>query len=233
MESSLHRQLKERFGEAAGGRTEVSAAGFRIDAIGPDGLLIEVQSGPLGPLRAKLARLLPAHRVRVVKPLVVERWLVRRARRQGPDLSSRRSPKRAQAVDLFDDFVGLATLFPHPNLSIELLAVSIDEVRIPREHWPGYRVLDRALRDVSGSIMLRAAEDLWSLLPSDIESPFTTLDLAQRLRRPLFFAQRVAYCLRLSGAVETTGKQGNRRVYLRPDPAHAAERPPSGGALAS
>jgi hypothetical protein len=225
MESSLHRQLKERFGEAAGGRTEVVLSGFRIDAIEPDGRLVEVQSGSLGPLRAKLGRLLPEHGVRVVKPVVVERRLIRRARKHGPDLTTRRSPKRGQAVDVFHDLVGLATLFPHPNLIIELLMISIDEIRLPRKRWPGYKVLDRTLREISGSIDLHEADDLWSLLPGDIKSPFTTLDLADLLRRPVFFAQRVAYCLRHAGAVETVGKQGNRRIYHRRDPAHALPRP--------
>ena len=59
METSLHRQLKEQYGPAAGGRLEVVLEGFRIDAVAADGDLVEVQSGPLGPLRAKLGRLLP------------------------------------------------------------------------------------------------------------------------------------------------------------------------------
>jgi hypothetical protein len=222
MESSLHRQLKEQLGAAVGGQTEAVVAGFRIDAIEPDGCLVEVQSGPLGPLRAKLSRLLPAHRVRVVKPLVNERRLVRRARLRGPDLAPRRSPKRGQAVDLFDDLVGLMPIYPHPNLTIELLSVAIDEIRVNRKRWPGYSVLDRRLREVGSSIFLKEAADLWTLLPGDLASPFTTLDLAHRLGRPLFFAQRVAYCLRLAGAAETVGKQGNRRVYIRRDPGHEA-----------
>ena len=32
---------------------------------------------------------------------------------------------------------------------------------------------------------------------------------------PLSFAQRVAYCLRLTGAARVVGKQGNRLIYVR------------------
>ena len=35
------------------------------------------------------------------------------------------------------------------------------------------------------------------------------------LDRPLSFAQRVAYCLRLTGAARVVGKQGNRLIYIR------------------
>lgn len=213
MESSLHRQLKERYGLELGGRSEVSIHGFRIDAVAPDGTLIEVQSGALGPLRPKLLRLLPEHRVRVVKPVVVTRRIIRRPRKDGVETSPRLSPKRGAMVDVFDDLIGLARIFPHSNLAVDVLAVEIDEVRIPRRRWPGYAVIDRRLRQVAATVTLGQASDLWALLPEGRPGSFTTLDLAERLGRPIVFAQRVAYCLRLSGAVETLGKVGNRLIY--------------------
>src|SRR5207302_151250 len=117
----------------------------RIDAIAPDGTLIEVQTGALGPLREKLGRLLRARRVRVIKPVVVTRRIVRRDRRDGPDLSARLSPRRGSPADAFDDLVGLARLFPDPNLRIDVVEVAIEEVRIPRRRRPGYAVIDRRL----------------------------------------------------------------------------------------
>ncbi len=220
MESSLHRQLKERYGPAAGGRLEVALEGFRIDAVGADGLLVEVQSGPLGPLQQKLRRLLPAHCVRVIKPVVTRRRLIRRARRDGVDLSVRLSPRRGALVDVFDDLVGLAPLLPHPNLTLDVVAVEIDEVRlVHRRNRRGYSVLDRRLNAVVATVRLDRGYDLWGLLPGALFGPFTTRDLATHLRRPLAFAQRVAYCLHRAGAVVIIGKQGNRRVYS------SAERP--------
>jgi hypothetical protein len=213
VETSLHRELKERYGPSAGGRSEVALKGFRVDAVTADGGLIEVQSGALGPLREKLRRLLPEYHVRVIKPVVVARRLVRRARRDGRDLSARFSPKRGALVEVFDDLIGLARVFPHPNLCVEVLAVEIDEVRVPSRRRPGYRVADRRLRTISETIALREAADLLTLLPGDWSMPFNTCDLANRLGRPIGFAQRVAYCLRLSGAVETVGKSGNRWIY--------------------
>jgi hypothetical protein len=215
VETSLHRELKERYGSGSGGRLEVRRGGYRIDAVAADGALVEVQSGPLGPLREKLGRLLPEARVRVVKPVVVARRVVRRARRDGADLSARFSPKRGALVDVFDDLVGLARVFPHPNLQLDVLGVSIDEVRVPRRRWPGYAVVDRRLRAVVEEVALHLPGDLWTLLPEGPDEPFTTRELAARLGKPMHFAQRVAYCLRLTGAVDTVGKRGNRLVYVR------------------
>jgi hypothetical protein len=217
VETALHRQLKTRFGPDAGGRSEVPLAGFRIDAVDPDGSLVEVQSGALGPLRGKLARLLLEHRVRVVKPVVISKRVVRHARRDGPDQSSRMSPKRGAIFDVFDDLIGLIRLFPHPNLRIDLMEVGIDEVRVPRRRWPGFAVVDRRLRDEIRTTTLRHASDLWTLIPAPLPGRFTTVDLAEAIDRPMVFAQRVAYCLRWGGAADPVGKVGNRIVYERRD----------------
>jgi hypothetical protein len=188
-----------------------------VDAVDQAGRLIEVQSGPLGPLRRKLARLLAGHRLRIVKPVVMRRRIVRRVRRDGPDLSARCSPKRGALHDVFDDLVGVACVFPHANLEIEVLAVTIEEVRVPRRRRPGYAVADRRLDTIEETIALLRADDLWALLPGhcDGRMPFTTRGLAQQLDRPLWFAQRVAYCLRLSGAAHVVGKSGRLQTYLR------------------
>jgi hypothetical protein len=217
MEMSLHRSLKERYATGGERRPEVPIRGYRVDAVDDAGRLVEVQSGPLGPLRGKLSRLLPDHRVRIVKPVILRRRVVRRHRLDGPDLSARSSPKRGALHDVFDDLIGVVRVFPHSNLDIEVLGVAIDEVRMPRRRRPGYVIADRRLDTVCTTALLAQAEDLWTLLPDDCDGrePFTTFDLAERLGRPVWFAQRVAYCLRLTGAARVAGKVGNRIVYTR------------------
>jgi hypothetical protein len=217
METSLHRALKERFAAGGSERPEVVIKGYRVDAIDKDGCLVEVQSGALGPLRRKLWRLLPEHRIRIIKPLVWKRRVVRKSRRDGPDLKARFSPKRGALLDVFDDLLGVVCVFPHANLDIEILEVTIEEVRVPRRRWPGYTVTDRRLGEVHGTTPLKRAADLWTLLPPscDGRERFSTRDLSRRLGRPLWFAQRVAYCLRRSGAARVIDKAGNHLIYIR------------------
>jgi len=217
METSLHRTLKERYAAGGSGRPEIKVDGFRVDAVDEAGRLVEVQSGALGPLRGKLTRLLHEHRVRIVKPVVLKRQIVRKSRPDGPALRSRRSPKRGELVDVFDDLVGVVRVFPHSNLEIEVLGVAIEEVRIPRRRWPGFKVADRCLGEIHETTSLVEAGDLWKLLPARCDGwkPFTTRELAVKLDRPLWFAQRVAYCLRVTGAARVVGKTGNRLVYVR------------------
>jgi hypothetical protein len=215
MESSLHRALKERHGHEAGGRCEVAVEGFRIDAMAGDGTLVEIQSGGLGTLKPKLKRLLPRHRIRVVKPIVLGRVVVRCATADGPVLSRRRSPRRGSLLEAFDDLVGLAPLLPDPNLTVEIVGVVVEEIRIPRRRRPGYAVVDRRLVEIQAATTVESADDLWLLLPPNFPrfEPFTTADLARELGTPRPFAQRVAYCLRQSGAAEPLTKRGNSYIY--------------------
>ncbi len=215
MERSLHRQLKQRYGPEVGGRSEVVVGDFRIDAIAPDGRLIEIQAGPLGRLRGKLGRLLPSCAVGVVKPVVVGRRIVRRDRRTGAELGARRSPKRGSVVDVFDELVALARIFPDPNLRLDVLAVEVDEVRVARRRRPGYEVVDQILTGIVRAVRLREGDDLWALLPAGLPARFTTAELAESLDRPVDFARRVAYCLLHAGAAEVVAKAGNRQVYAR------------------
>lgn len=219
METSLHRRLKEMYGIETGGRCEVAVAGFRIDALDGDGTLIEIQSGALGPLKPKLGCLLPEHRLLVVKPVVLRRAVVRRTTPDGADLSRRASPKRGCLLDVFDDLVGLAAHIADPNLSLEFLGVAIEEVRIPRRRRPGFAVVDRRLSTVLEVLRVSEPVDLWGLLPVGLSGgeAFTTAELAHKLGRSLSFAQRVACCLRLAGAVRTLGKRGNARIYQAAD----------------
>ena len=180
METSLHRTLKERYAAGGTGHPEVPVDRFRVDAIDDIGRLVEVQSGALGPLRGKLRRLLPEYRIRIVKPVVLRRRVVRKSRSDGPVVSARLSPTRGQLLDIFDDLIGMARLFPHRNLEIEVLGVAIEEIRIPRRRWPGYRVADRCLGEIHETTSLVNAGDLWNLLPATCHGrePFTTHDLA-------------------------------------------------------
>jgi hypothetical protein len=226
MESSLHRELKLRHGGEAG-TCEVTRGPYRADAVAPDGAWIEVQSGALGPLRAKLRALLPSQPIRVVKPVPVARVIVPSGRAGAA--RPRRSPWRGRIGDVFDDLVGLVAVFPHPNLTVEVLAVEVEEHRTPRRRRPGYAVTDRRLVAIREAIALRHADDLWRLLPEvpPHADPFTTAELAAWLGRPRAHAQRVAYCLRLSGAVDVVGKRGNGLLYRRAAPFAVETNPPA------
>ncbi|MCH2113629.1 MAG: hypothetical protein MK171_01770 [Pirellulales bacterium] len=219
METSLHRQLKEVY--AAGtGQQEVVLQQYRIDAI-RGGALVEIQHGSLAAIRDKIADLLEHHQVIVVKPIVALKELVKLEQRGGKVVERRRSPKRGQLLDIFEELVYFTRVFPHPKLSLEVALVEIEEFRYPghgRRRWRranDYQVEDQYLTKIRETHHLRTLGDLRKFLPRGLPRRFHTGHLAEALqvRRPI--AQRVAYCLRETGAIHPVGKQGNAIVYSR------------------
>jgi hypothetical protein len=215
MESTLHSQLKMLYGGSAEG-VEVQVDGFRIDAV-VRGRLFEIQQASLGALRDKVRKLLERHRVVVVKPLVSRKYLIRRDRTDGDIVSARFSPIRESVLNLFEDLVHFVNVFPHPRLTLEVVLTEQEEHRVTRvrrrRRRPDYRVEDRRLTGVVSTTRLKTVSDLRRLLPATLPPAFTTQDLAEHALIRRWLAQKMAYCLRMTGAITVIGKRGNSQLY--------------------
>ena len=216
METSLHRQLKEHY--AARGDQEVACDGYRIDAV-HRGQLIEIQHGSLSAIRDKIAKLLTKHRVKVVKPIIARKQLVKLARRGGEVVGRRLSPKRGQLLDMFDELVYFTRVFPHDRLTLEIALVEVEELRYPghgrrrRRRQQDFQIEDQRLVELIEVRRFRTLADLRKLLPRRLPKPFHTEHLAQGLGVQRWIAQRMAYCMRETGAIRLVGKQGNALLY--------------------
>ena len=191
---------------------------YRIDVVCAD-RLVEVQHGSLAAIRDKVKSLLKDHHVTVVKPIVVQKLLVKRSSKDGPVTSRRKSPKRGSLLDLFDDLVHFTRVFPHKRLTLEAPLVDIEEWRYPghgrRRRWRlnDFRIEDQKLVAIRATHRLRTADDLVGLIPCSLPEPFHTGHLAESLGVDRWVAQRIAYCLRRMGALCEVGKQRNTRLY--------------------
>lgn len=222
METSLHKQLKQYYAPSAE-QTEVSVDGFRIDAIAESGELIEIQHASLGALRDKTNKLLKntKHRLRIVKPILARKRIITLTRKDGSVQRSRMSPKRCDLLDMFEDLVHFATVFPKARLTLEIALIEAEEIRVdrsrPTRRGKKYRSIDQRLVAVENSIELRTRADLIDQLPIQfLPSPFDTAELGAAMNRPRWFAQKVAYCLRKTGAAKLAGKRGNSQLYRVP-----------------
>jgi len=219
VETSLHQQLKSHY---AGRDCAVEARvdRFRIDVVrGKE--LIEVQHGSLAAIRDKVGRLLQTHAVRVVKPIVTRKRIVRLDCPDGRVVGRRLSPKRGRLLDLFDELVYFTRVYPHPRLVLEVPLVAIEEWRYPghgrRRRWRknDFVVADQKLTELVESHEFRTAADLGRLLPRGLPRPFDTGQLGVQLNVARWTAQRIAYTLRQVGTIEQAGKRGNALLYRR------------------
>lgn len=215
-EGPLHAALKRALARP-GDRFEVPVGRFVIDLVRADGELVEVQTGGFGPLTGKLDALLDDYRFRIIYPVAAQRRIVR-VDADGQVLSARASPRRGDALELFDRLVSFPSLLSHPHLTLEVVLLAEDHIRAPapvrgrrRTRDPG----ERRLAEVLQRIEVADPDELLALLPDLPTGPFTTRELAGALGTRTLLAQRIAYCLRALGLLESAGKRGRAPLHRR------------------
>jgi len=188
----------------------VPVGGFVIDIVRDD-LLIEIQTGNFSSIKSKLNKLAHSHRVRLIYPIVQEKWIVRL-----PNNDRRRSPKKGRLEDLFWELVSIPQLLSNPNFSLEILMIRQEEVRRyeRKRRWrgKGWAIEGRQLLQVLDQRLFGASADWLWFLPAGLES-FTTEDLATRMNTRRDLAQKMAYCLREGKMIELIGKRGRANLY--------------------
>lgn len=213
-EKPLHASLKQWYARP-GDRFEVAVDGFVIDIVRDD-LLIEIQTGSFAAIKSKLAKLARSHRVRLIYPIVQEKWIVRLAADDRGKVIRRKSPKRGRLEDLFWQMVSIPQLLSNPNFSLEVLMTREEEVRqyAGKRRWrsKGWAIEERRLLEVLNQRLFGAPADWLKFLPEGLES-FTTEDLATAMDTRRELAQKMAYCLREGRVIELIGRQGRAHLY--------------------
>ena len=218
-ESPLHASLKQRCAQP-GDTFEAPVDGYVVDILRGD-LIIEVQTAAFSSIAQKLRDLTSRHRVRLVHPVARERWLLKLPHAEQRAPQRRRSPRRGGFEQVFEELVSIPDLLDCPNFELEVVATHEEEVRRFQgrrgrgRRRRGWVTVERRLLDVVDRMLVREARDLLQLLPPDLADPFDTAQLASALGKPRWLAQKAAYCLRESGALQQVGKHGNLLLYAR------------------
>ena len=234
-ERSLHRALKRRYA-ARGGSVETDVGDYVADVLLGD-RIVEIQTGSFSPLRHKLPRLLAEHPVTLVHPIARDRIIVRLqhapedAANADVPATRRKSPKHGSPFDVFRALTSIPTLLDHPNLTLDVVMVIDEDIRIPyqgrrrrRRDWVS---VDRRLLEVLETHTIEGTADLFAMVDAELPEPFTSRDLAEAMRASRRLGQQAAFCFREAGLSEISGKRDRFLLYRRTgDP--AARRPRAG-----
>ena len=216
-EGSLHRALKARYA-TPGSATEQAVDGFVADVV-IGHRLIEIHTGGFSPLKRKLPPLLERYPVTLVYPVARDRYIVKAPDAADGTTSRRKSPKHGSVYQVFDPLASIPDLLEHPNLSIDVVLVVEDAVRVwddrARRRRGGWVTVDRRLVEVVETSRIERMADLFALLDARLPARFTTRDLAAAMDSPRRLGQQAAFCLRQAGVTEICAKQGNALVYRR------------------
>ena len=212
-EKPLHASLKQWYARP-GDRFEVPVDGFVIDIVRED-LLIEIQTRNFSSIKSKLTKLVHSHRVRLIYPIVHEKWIVRTPGGNGGTIR-RKSPKRGRLEDLFWELVSIPHLLSNPNFSLEVLMIRGEEMRrySGKRKWSrrGWVIEGHRLVEVLDHRVFGHSADWLRFLPDGLES-FTTADLATGMNTRRDLAQKMAYCLCKGRMIELIGRRGRANLY--------------------
>lgn len=216
MPTELHLALQRLYaGEE--GVIEAPLGGYRADVL-RDGVCYEIQTGSFGSIRRKLEKLLLTEMVVLVYPVPQQKIIVQ-VDGEGREMSSRRSPKRGRALDLFNHLMYLRDLPAHPNLTIDVVLTVQRELRRKdgMGSWrrQGVSLIGRELVEVLEVQRYEQPAELARLLPPELPREFTTADLRETLALRGGLCGKMAYALRELGVIEQVGKRGNSLVYRK------------------
>jgi len=218
-EQPLHAALKEWYAGDEG-QSEVPVDGYIVDVI-KDGYFIEIQTGNFSAIKTKLYKMIDEHSIKLVYPIADRKWLLKLPGQADGRPTRRKSPKKEMPAQIFMELVSFPELLMHDNFSLELAIIHEEEVRKYTGEKPWYRngwvVVERRLIEVVDTIAYQNGAELMNLLPVDLPGTFTTADIAKCSDQPRWLAQKMAYCLRKMGVIESVGKKGRSKLYRRHD----------------
>jgi hypothetical protein len=217
-EKPLHASLKAWYAQP-GDQVEVKVDGYVIDIVQND-LLVEIQTTNFASIKVKLKKLLDSHRVRLIYPIALEKWIVKSPSDGNKNMIRRKSPKKGRLEDLFWEMVRIPQLMGNRNFSLEVLMIREEEERkfVGKRKWrrKGWATVEHRLLEVVEQHVFATPSDWCALIPKKMLS-FTAKDLANvlRIRPPL--AQRMVYCFRKANLINLIGNRGRAHLYAMPD----------------
>ncbi|MEM2660185.1 MAG: hypothetical protein QXS74_02500 [Nitrososphaeria archaeon] len=216
-ESSLHFAIKNCY-SIEGDKLEEWVDGFIVDIVRGD-LLIKIQTSNFSMIKTKLSNLLNGHKVRLVYPIPKIKWIVYKSMCSGKIYRKRKSPKKGNLYDLFNELIKILNLLSHKNLSIEVLMVEMEEIRCNdgKGSWrrKGISIKDRKLVRIFEKIVFENKSDFLKVLPENLSDPFTNRNLAKVLKISVNQSRKITYVLRKIGVLAYVGKNGNQMLFKR------------------
>ena len=215
-EKSLHAALKRWYALPTDG-VEVKVEGFIIDLV-RENTLVEIQTRNFAKIRRKIERLVENYKLHLIFPIPRKKWIVT-TDICGNVVRRSRSPKTGCYHHLFTELVSIPKMILSSNFSVEVLLVDVEESRCMdgKGSWrrQGISVIDSTLINVYSSKVFRKAEDFLSLLPQQIDQPFSNRMLSKHKGWRMSLAAKTTYSLTRMGVLEVVAKDRRAHLFAR------------------
>ena len=208
-EKTVHKVLKCFF-EPNEENHEVECLGSVADIKNGDDIT-EVQTGSLAVLLPKLERFLPHYKVQLVHPVCGEyrlKWID-----EDGVLTEGRTVRHSEIYSLGYELYSLRSLLTHPNLTLTVPILRLDDYRRRTRKARGSRV-DRIPTGILDIVSFSCKEDYLCLLPDTLGDSFLAKDFNKAIKSRSRYDY---YCLRLLVELGLLGRErkGSSYTYYR------------------
>ncbi len=180
-------------------------------------VITEIQTGSYPALAKKLARLLPHYKVRVVCPIVRDRYLHYINKEDGSIEKGRKSPLHGGRASSLVPLAALDAFLDSENFSLEFLLIDVSQYRIQKART--YRAKSEKCDCVPLCIVdvwsVKTREEYKQLLPETLPDPFTAEQFGKAVHlrgRKQYFALKL---LLNHSVIRQIGKQGRAYLYTK------------------
>ncbi len=221
-ESSLHRELKEKYAALCNGQTEVNYNGFICDVIN-DEVVYEIQTSNVSKLRPKIEKLSQTRKIWIVFP-VAEITEIVVTDKDGKTISKRKSPKKENVFCIFRQITGVLDLLAMQKFGIKVLFINQQRIRQKteeavqlanksRRHKREWVPVDKKLTCINKETEITSKEKLIKLVKNELngKEEFCAKDLKQTAIKE--HANLVIWCLKKLNAIKQTRTAGKSKYY--------------------
>lgn len=216
-EKSLHNILKHYL-EPNENLHEIKIGRYYADIF--DGEKItEIQTRDFYPLYKKLSVFLEDYKVRIVFPVVKEKYLCWVDTKSGDITKKRKSPKNATICEILPQIYKLKDLAFNTNLSFKIVILGAEEYRL-LDGWSGDKKrgshrYELSPTEIFDEVDINCKDDYINFLNGFEKEEFTSKDFSKFLKLSPRKAGIALLVLTRAGAVLRIGKKGNSIIYKK------------------
>lgn len=211
----MHRTLKHYF-EPCDQLHEIKVGKYVADIYNDLGIT-EIQTRAFYLMRAKLEYFLSICNVTVVHPIPHNKWITWVDIETGTLSKRSKSPKRGSIYDVFHELYGIKFLLNHPNLSVCVMLIDMDEYRYlngwSRDKKRGSTRCNRIPLALEKEFYINCKEDYLELLPTQLPLQFTATEFSRLTKLNRRHSWEAIEVLKYVGAIKKIGKNGNAIIY--------------------
>lgn len=237
-ETKFHEILKLIYATQFNGKTEQKIDKFICDIVTENKEIIEIQTGNLTSLKEKIEFFEEKNqKIRIVHPLIKEK-IINTFNKNGELLSTRKSPKQETIYSLPRKLTGIYGLLLNKNFLLEIIFVSIIEIRLKTENktqnktntrrfLKNYTIQEKKLNKIENKLFFSSDKDFINLLPHSLPKVFTLPQLkfevsklpelkccnSYSIKKSLTELNYLVWILEKMNLIKKTGKNGRSWNY--------------------